>query len=166
METSRLKIRKLKEDDYKLLYPLHSDPEVMKFIREPDKSIEQTKLRMDEMLSYSSQNPNYGLFLAFEKETDKLIGWVLFLHCELKLSNQIEVGYRLFPEFWSKGYATELTHKMIDIGLKELGLHKLIAVTDPSHERSKNVLIKCGFKYIDKREFYGHECSYFEVTND
>ncbi len=138
----------------------------MKFIREPDKSLEQTRLRMQEMLKYSRQNLNYGLFLAFEKETAKLIGWVLFLHAELKLINNIEVGYRLFPEFWNKGYATELCQKMVEVGLKDLKLGKLIAVTDPKHLVSKKVLKKSGFKYIDNRMYYGHDCSYFEVKND
>lgn len=138
----------------------------MKFIREPDKSIDQTKQRMLEMLEYSKSNPNYGLFLAFEKESTKLVGWALFLHSELNLNKDIEVGYRLFPTFWNKGYATELTKKFVDIGLNDLKLSKLIAVTDPRHEKSKNVLLKNKFKYIDEREYYGHICSYFEVKND
>lgn len=156
----------MESEDYKLLYRLHSDPIVMKFIREPDRTIDQTKSRMLEMLNYSKFNPNYGLFLAFEKESDELIGWALFLHSELKLSRDIEVGYRLFPQFWNKGYATELTEKFVDIGLNELKLSTLIAVTDPRHEKSKNVLLKNKFIYIDEREYYGHICSYFEVKND
>lgn len=138
----------------------------MKFIREPDKSIEQTKNRMQQMLDYSKANPNYGLFLGFEKDSDRLVGWALFLHAELNLSRDIEVGYRLFPEFWDKGYATELTAKFVKLGLSELKLSILIAVTHPKHEKSKNVLIKNNFKYKDEREYYGHLCSYFEVTND
>jgi RimJ/RimL family protein N-acetyltransferase len=138
----------------------------MKFIREPDKSIDQTQKRMSEMLEYSKSNLDYGIFLAFEKESGVLIGWALFLHSELNLSKDIEVGYRLFPQFWGKGYASELTERFVDVGLNKLELSKLIAVTDPRHDKSKNVLLKNKFKYIDEREYYGHICSYFEVKND
>lgn len=166
MNTERLFLRKLNEEDYKTLYPLHSDPEVMKYIRAPDKSIDQTQNRLNEILDYSKENPHYSLYLAFTKGDDELIGWALFLHGEMNLNNEIEVGYRLFKKYWGQGYATELTKRMIKFGFDELKLKRICAVTDPLHKKSKNVLIKSGLKYIDERMYYGHMCSYFEVKND
>jgi len=165
-ETQRLNIRKLNEEDYKILYPLHSDPNVMKFIREPDKNIEQTQKRMLDMISYSKLNKEFGLFLAFTKDTDECIGWAIFLHAELNISNPIEIGYRLFPKFWGAGLATELSSRLLKHATEDLKLKKICAVTDPRHEKSMSVLKKCGFSYIEEREFYGHTCAYFEVNND
>lgn len=162
LETNRLKIRLLNEEDYKILYPLHSNPLVMKYIREPDQSIQQTQKRMNDMLVYNKKNPKYGLFPAFEKETGKCIGWAILIHAQLDESKEMEVGYRLFPEFWGKGYASELAGEMIKYG-QDKGLKSICGVTRPDNLASRRVLEKCKMTFIDEREFYGQMCSYYRI---
>lgn len=162
IESDRLKIRLLNEEDYKTLYPLHSDPLVMKYIREPDSSLEQTQKRMLEMINYNKKNSDFGLFIAFEKESNECIGWAILIHAELNESKPMEIGYRLFPKFWNQGFATELALRVLEYG-KEKGLKKICGVTRPDNLASKKVLKKCGLSFIDEREFYNQNCSYYEV---
>jgi RimJ/RimL family protein N-acetyltransferase len=62
-----------------------------------------------------------------------------------KLGN-IEVGYRLLPEYWGKGLATEGTKALIDYGFKDCKLEKVVAITHPQNKASQKVLLKCGLK--------------------
>jgi RimJ/RimL family protein N-acetyltransferase len=134
----------------------------MKYIRQPDASIEQTQKRMLEMINYNKKNPDFGLFVAFEKESNECIGWAILIHAELNESKQMEIGYRLFSKFWAKGLATELSKRMLEYA-KEQGLKKVCGVTRPDNLASRKVLEKSGLNFIDEREFYNQNCSYYEV---
>ena len=44
-----------------------------------------------------------------------------------KLTNEWEadIGYELVPEYWGQGYATESALAMVNIGFRELELHRI-----------------------------------------
>ena len=48
------------------------------------------------------------------------------------------------PDYWGKGYATEVAKKLISVGFKEFGLHKVEAGVAMGNERSVHVLEKTG----------------------
>ena len=57
------------------------------------------------------------------------------------------IGWFLTPEHWGKGYATEITHALIDCCFDEFHLHRVNAVCHPENAASWRVLEKCGFVY-------------------
>ena len=57
---------------------------------------------------------------------------------------EIELGYRLGRRWWRRGYATEAASACLRFAFGELGLERVVAVTDPDNVASQRVLAKIG----------------------
>lgn len=64
------------------------------------------------------------------------------------------LGYSLDKDEQGKGYMTESVKLILDYVFKEYGLHRIEASALVDNEKSKRVLIKCGFKLIGVNEKY------------
>jgi [ribosomal protein S5]-alanine N-acetyltransferase len=160
-ESERLYLRELTLADTEHIYRLHSDPEVMKYIRPPVTDIQACVETIQRIQEIYAQFPGLGVFAATEKAGGAFIGWFLIKH--LDQTADIEIGYRLLPVYWGKGYATEMTQQLIQYGFRHLGLPKLTAVTHPDNLASQRVLQKCDLQYIRNDYFYDVPVKYFEI---
>jgi ribosomal-protein-alanine N-acetyltransferase len=160
--TQRLILKPLQKSDDENLFFLCSDSEVMKYIRKPDTDIFQAKKKIKSLLDYTSQNPSFGLWMAYAKDTKEHLGFVLLLHIENNPEYPIEVGYRLHTKFWNQGYATEMSKALIKYG-KDLGLKSVSGITIEENINSIHVLEKSGLKYIEDRLYYELPVRYYEV---
>ena len=157
LETQRLRFRKLNETDLENLFRLHSNPEVMKFIRPPDEHMAQTQLRLEQNLDIYEKHPGYGVFPLNLKSDDTFIGWGVIVHVdELK---EVEIGYRFFPEHWGKGYATETAAALRDYGFETLKLKRIIGLTHRGNLASQRVLEKTGLLF--EKELVYHNTDAF-----
>ncbi len=81
----------------------------------------------------------------------------------------IELGYRLRPEVWGRGLATEaaraaMTHAMAPTSEGGLGLPRLVAVVDPNNTASSRVLEKVGLRYVGMTDrYYGSAHALYEA---
>ena len=161
MNSARLTYRKLQKGDECLLFPLHSDPAVMIKIKSPDKSIEQTSKRVQQVLNYMQKNQGLGHFLAFYQGS--FIGWGALGHIEENLKNPIEIGYRLHKNFWGQGFATEVATSLRNYAKNDLGLNKLSAIAAEDNIASIKVLKKIGMQWQQVRKYHGLYLEYFEM---
>ena len=58
---------------------------------------------------------------------------------------EVELGYLFAREKWGKGFATEAASACLKYGFENIGLTKIIALTDVNHLKSQKVLEKIGF---------------------
>ena len=56
----------------------------------------------------------------------------------------VEIGWRLLPEYWGKGLATEAAQSMVAYAAAQLGLEALVSFTVPGNFRSRRVMQKLG----------------------
>ena len=77
--------------------------------------------------------------------------------------NQAEVGYMLLPKFWGKGYASEMTGRMITLANEKRLAIELIGVVDPENPASIRVLTKFGFKLYETGEIDGLAAAYYKL---
>lgn len=79
-----------------------------------------------------------------------------------------ELGYWLAPEAWGKGYATEAATALIDFYFAQNNVDHILSGYHSGNVRSKNVLVKLGFKPSGARtnvpRSTGKETLLFEVT--
>ena len=59
----------------------------------------------------------------------------------------VDIGYALLPEFWSKGYALESASAVMAYASEKLGLKRVVAVTNSDNKSSIRLLEKMAFKY-------------------
>jgi ribosomal-protein-alanine N-acetyltransferase len=64
----------------------------------------------------------------------------------------IDLGYSIVPSYQGKGYATEMGKAMVDWGISQPNVNRVIAACNPDNFASIQVLEKIGFKITNKTE--------------
>lgn len=160
--TDRLLLREFTETDIDLIYKLDSNPTVMEFIRPPTKTLEEANVTYQKILNTRKKDIRFGNWIGVTKSDNQPIGW--FCLKDLDNTTTIEVGFRLLPEFWGYGYATEGAKALIKYGFEQCNLPFIAGVTKPENIRSKNALQKCGLKFLRNDYIYETQVHYFEIS--
>ena len=91
-------------------------------------------------------NDNYGLKLLKDKLTGENIGHAGLVPQVVESEQYIEVGYWVDEKYWGNGYASEIAHALINYGVNELQLPKIIALIQKGNLASEKVAVKNGLK--------------------
>ena len=162
LETERLILRRVDNNDYKEVLSLRSNPETMKYIPRPILKNDEEALAHILMIETKIQN-NEGINWAITVKGDpKLIG--VIGHYRIQLENyRAEIGYMILPEFNGQGIVTEAVKEVVKYGFEIMKLHSIEAVIDPDNVASANVLEKNGFvkeAHLKENEF--HEGRFYD----
>lgn len=65
----------------------------------------------------------------------------------------VEIGWRLAPDHWGLGYATEGARAALDFAFSELGLDEVVSFTVPGNLRSRRVMEKIGMVHHPADDF-------------
>jgi [ribosomal protein S5]-alanine N-acetyltransferase len=159
LETNRLILRRINQDDVFEIFKLRSNPETMKYIPRPlaktsDDALEHIKI-IDERLQ-NNEGINWGITI---KGNSKLIG--IIGHYRIKSEDyRSEIGYMLLPDFEGKGLMTEAINVVLKYGFEDLKLHSTEAIIDPRNKSSERVLQKNGMikeAHLIENGFYDGE---------
>ncbi|MCC2678665.1 MAG: N-acetyltransferase [Pseudobdellovibrio sp.] len=85
-----------------------------------------------------------------------LVGTVSIMEVTRGISHTAYLGYRIFNKYWGKGYGTDAAKAMIDIGFKEIKLHRIEAGIEPKNKRSIRLARTLGMRKegLKKRAIY------------
>ena len=154
--TDRLEMRPFTLEDAELLFSLDSDPEVMRYLgNKPINDINVVHEYLGNILRQYQEN-NIARWAVLEKSSGQFIGWAGIKYIteeENGMTNFYDVGYRLLPAFWGKGYATECTKAWIDYAKHKLKIQKIYASAHVDNHGSQKVLIKSGFLQTGQYDF-------------
>jgi RimJ/RimL family protein N-acetyltransferase len=151
LETDRMLLRRFTEADAGALAVLYGDPRVMRFITtEPPSPAEVTARILPEYLQeYRELTDGLGAFAAIEKRTGQLAGrFSMRPASSYGLTGGTELGYRLYPEFWGRGLATEGARALIGLAFGRLRLDRVVATMMACNTGSWRVMEKCGLRRI------------------
>lgn len=159
--TPRINFRKFEDTahDRQLVFQLNSNRQVMQFIGNP-KTKPEAEQDLARYLNYYSEHPGYGYVAAYIGVKQEFIGW--FVVKKLPETGEPEIGYRLLPEYWGKGLATEGARACLLYGLQEMGFKRMVAVAEPTNLGSRKVLEKVGMEYQHTGTYYGTACAYYQ----
>ncbi|WGF88156.1 GNAT family N-acetyltransferase [Marinivivus vitaminiproducens] len=157
--TERLRLHPLDLDDLDDLWRLDSDESVMRYVGSgPVADQAAHRERMQELVVRFADSP-FGLWGIRKLENDTFYGIALLIPFED--SPDIEIGYRLLPEAWGQGVATEAGRALIRYGFEALRLGRIVGVTHPDNAASRRVLTKLGLAYRGTRAQYGQDVAYY-----
>ncbi len=140
LETTRLKMRQWKREDWPLFAELNADPIVMEFF--PGTLTESESNEMADKIYVLLAERSWGFWAVEEKKTGMFIGFA-GLHrpiVELPFSPCVEIGWRLARRCWGKGYATEAALAALKVAFEELNLKKVYSFTSVGNTRSRAVM--------------------------
>jgi len=155
LETERLQLRRVVNDDVNEIFALRSDKETMKYIPRPLVKTKEDALEHIALIDSKIDN-NEGINWAITLKNDpKLIG--LIGHYRIKPEHyRAEIGYMLLPEYHGKGIITEAIKETVKYGFEIMKLHSIEAVIDPKNLASEKVLQKSGF--VKEAHLKENEC--------
>src|SRR6516162_8157953 len=104
LRTERFILRPWQEGDLERWVELFANPGFMRFSGFPCYSPEKTKSVVHKILEWNRT----GQPSQFAVIVDQAIaGYCGFLHQEVDGKKEIEISYRLHPDFWNRGIGTE-----------------------------------------------------------
>jgi ribosomal-protein-alanine N-acetyltransferase len=143
IETDRLELRLLKDEDIPSLHSIFSDAETMEYYPAPF-SYEKTQNWVKRNQKRYEED-GYGLWAVCLKENGEVIGDCGLVKQQVDGNTEVEIGYHINKKYWLKGFASEAAKACKDYGHNKLGLNKLISIIDPMNIPSKRVVEKIGF---------------------
>jgi 3-dehydroquinate dehydratase/shikimate dehydrogenase len=151
--TERLILRPWREEDLDSLARLNADSRVMEFFLN-SLTREESAARM-EVYTQHIQDHGWGLWAVSVPNISDFIGWIGLwpIGFEAHFTPAIEVGWRLLPEFWGQGYATEGARAALEYGFETLKLDEIVSITVPANLRSRRVMEKLGMHRNSKDDF-------------
>lgn len=155
LQTPRLYLRQLTIADAPLIYQLNSQPVVLKYLHErplKDETDAAEIIRRIILPQYENKLGRWGMFI---KENQEFIGW-----CGLKYRpelNETDLGFRLMPAAWGKGYATEAARHCLQYGFEKIQLAEITGRAHIENLASQKVLEKIGMQFL--KEEIVDDCS-------
>ncbi len=152
MKTARLELRPIVEDDLDDLVELDGFAAVRDAIDPFQEHIPEDPVRRREY--ERGFVGNAGFLAAVERESGRFVGW---FQCQLAEdgSGELELGYRLRPDAWGQGLATEGAATLLADALERPDVTRVYAHALLSNPGSVRVIEKIGMTYAGPWEYKG-----------
>jgi RimJ/RimL family protein N-acetyltransferase len=145
--TDRLLLRPYRPDDLDAVLDLFGRADVSRYLLwEPMDLEAATALLRRRLTTNRIAKEGDGILLVVtEQATDRFVGEVM-LQLTSAASRQGEIGWSIHPDMQGRGYATEAAREMLRLGFESLGLHRIMADSDPRNAASIKVMEKLGMR--------------------
>lgn len=165
LTTDRLLLRQFNLSDTAFILELLNSPGWINFIG--DRGVRTVKDAEEYLLTgpmESYRKNGFGLAMVALKESGTGIGMCGLIKRE-SLAD-VDIGYALLPAFTGRGYAFEIAAATLAYGKNELGLSRIVGITDPKNEHSIKLLRKLGLQFEKMVKFgnEGLESKFFAVS--
>ena len=169
IETPNLILRDIRIEDREGLFRLDSDPLVHKYLGNNTISEQSEAEHVVNIIREQYESNKIGRWAVIEKEHGDFIGWsgLKFIREEENgHSHFYDVGYRLIPAYWGKGYATETCLAALEYGFKNFEMDKIVGTANELNTASIRVLSKCGLRFKSKFMWHDIQCDWMEIARD
>jgi RimJ/RimL family protein N-acetyltransferase len=154
IRTERLILRNWQERDRNLFHRINSNDQVMEFF-DFRRDRAASDALMDELRDDIDAD-GYG-FAAIEiAATGECAGFAGLMATDLAPhlpAGAIEIGWRLAPEYWGQGIATEAAEAWLEHAFVKLGLGEIVSYAVAINHRSTAVMRRIGMTLVEGAEF-------------
>ncbi|MEP7129448.1 MAG: GNAT family N-acetyltransferase [Chitinophagales bacterium] len=150
--TERLILSHLALDDAPFIFELLNTPEWIQFIGDRGiKTLDDAKLYIASGPIKSYDQNGFGLFLVKLKTDDTPIG-ICGLIKRPSLED-VDIGFAFLSAYTGQGYATEAAAATLEYGKVNIGLKRIVAITNDDNVHSIRLLEKIGLRFERKIKF-------------
>ena len=150
LETERLLLRELTEDDIHMMFPHYSDTEVWKYIDTYPVKDPKEILEVINWGNYILGNNTGVLWGLFSKEDESFAGEMNYVgRRDATIEGKIhraEVGYNMVRKHWGKGLAAEALREIIRHIFDTTEINRIEAIIRPGNTRSRKLASRVGFQ--------------------
>ena len=147
LQTDRLILREWRESDREAFARMNADPRVMEFY--PATLSREQSDRMVDRIQAEIRERGFGYWALELGESGRFIGYtgIRWVEYVMHFTPAVEVGWRVAPEYWGRGFATEAARAVIDHAFGDLEHETLQSAARVSNPASRRVLEKCAFQW-------------------
>ena len=144
LTTARLRMRGWRDEDLVPFAALNADPRVMEHFpgvldrAESDAIVARIRGHF--------VRHGFGLWAVEATGVAPFVGFVGLSvpSFQAHFTPCVEIGWRLAPEFWGRGYATEAAREALAFGFEKAGLAEIVSFTVPANLPSRRVMERLG----------------------
>lgn len=148
LETERLYLREMNQNDFDALSRILQDEETM-YAYNGAFNDEETQEWLDKQIARYKKY-GFGLWAVILKETDEMIGQCGITMQPWKDTELLEIGYLLRKDCWHKGLATEAAKACKEYAFTHLNADKVCSIIRDTNTASQNVALRNGMTITDK----------------
>ena len=162
INSERLSLHKFTPTVFSDYRRIHENEKVMKYITGRALNEDEIKLRFEKALEVGNNSQHLGFFSVVNVKEHQFLGISKLVEFS---EEEIEIGYSLLPEYWRKGFASEIVGCLTNYYC-QLNLQKsLVAIVNPNNSASEKVLIKKGFTYYKTENFNGQISNFYKLLS-
>lgn len=146
LDTERLVLRRVVEDDFASLADMHARAEVVRHLPWDARDGATARAAFERHRDARFEEEGDSLCLAgIERSTGAVVG-EFSLRWLTGQPPTGELGYILRPDAAGRGFATEGARAILRLGFEQLGFHRVVAHLDARNTASVRVLEKLGMR--------------------
>lgn len=161
LETDRLYLRQWVPDDWVRFKPLLVDPRVSEYVPQRDWTDERIQSKIREY-TQQSRTRGWTLWPVIHRAESRFIGFCGFGEED---NTEVGMGWRLLPEYWGQGLATEAAAATLQHGFSTWGFSHVVAYVQKPNAASIRVMEKIGMIYDGVCDHEGIEAIRYVVSN-
>jgi ribosomal-protein-alanine N-acetyltransferase len=164
VETDRLWLREFVREDAEAFYELGSNPEVTRYTGDGGfTSLAQAEAVLCERPIADYRKYGFGRWAIVVKDSSRIVGFAGLKY--LDDLGEVDVGYRLLPDFWGRGLATEAAQACVGYGFQSLKLQRILGLVVPANVASVRVLEKSGLVFERTIEYESQQLAQYAARN-
>ena len=162
LHSARLRFEPMAPAHYDGLRILNADPQVMRYISGQPETPEETRAAIARV-GARWNTLGYSWWSLIERDTVELVGAGCIQHLGHDPANPHEIGWRLRPDRWGRGYALEAAQRMARFAFEELKAPLLCAICDPANAPSRRVMEKLGMRFRGEEVWHARPALAYEI---
>ena len=153
LTTSRLILRRWQDEDLEPFARLNADDRVTQYLLH-----RLTRAQSDAMVARINahfEREGFGLWAVEAPGVAPFVGAVGLVvpSFTAPFTPCVEVGWRLDPAFWGRGFASEAARAALAFGFQTAGLGEIVSFTVPANGRSRAVMQRLGMVHSPADDF-------------
>jgi ribosomal-protein-alanine N-acetyltransferase len=162
LKTDRLILRSFREEDVDAMAQLFANPDFMRFSLGAFTERKQTIAFIEKVMDWDRSGiPSQ--FAVVPSGENAIVGYCGFYH-HVEVAGEVEIGYRLHPDYWNRGLMTEAACAVRDHGFRDWKLSRVISLVHPENIASRRVAEKNGMAIEMQITFRGFPALVYAMT--
>lgn len=169
LTTDRLRLVPFADEHLDGLQALNSDPQVMRYLSGQPETREETLATIGRVRRRWAA-VGYSWWSFLERDTGLVVGAGAVQHLRRDMAAEpdpdspLELGWRLRPDRWGQGLASEAARAMAHFAFETLRADELYAVCHPDNAASARVMQRLGMRDAGLQTWYGKRVQTYQLT--
>ena len=164
LRTERLILRAFSREDVDAMTQLFANPDFMRFSLGVFTERKKTVDFIEKVMGWNLAGMP-SQFAVVLRGQHAVIGYCGFHH-HPEVPGEVEIGYRLHPDYWNRGLITEAARAVRDHAFADLKLPRVISLVHPENIPSRRVAEKNEMKIENEITFRGFPTLVYAINRE